>query len=130
MDWINTQLCQDLAYGLVYPQIFPLHKRRSDEAHDATLQWGKERAQGWLKVMNDDLLGSANAFLCGATITIADYFAAPFVALGELTGSDFSAYPNVQRWLGRMKSLKQWNPVFEAINGYGATLKGQPMQTV
>lgn len=130
MDWINTQLCQDLAYGLVYPQIFPLRKRRSDEAHDATLQWGKERAQGWLKVLNDDLLGSANAFLCGATITIADYFAAPFVALGELTGSDFSAYPNVQRWLGHMKSLKQWNPDFEAINGYGATLKGQPMQTV
>ncbi len=29
-----------------------------------------------------------------------------------------------------MKSLKQWNSVFEAINGYGATLKGQPMQTV
>ena len=37
MDWINTQLCRDLAYGLVYPQIFPLHKRRSDEAQDATL---------------------------------------------------------------------------------------------
>jgi glutathione S-transferase len=130
MDWINTQLCRDLAYGLVYPQIFPLHKRRSDEAHEATLQWGKERAQGWLKVLNDDILGSANAFLCGATITIADFFAAPFVALGELTGSDFSAYPNVQRWLGRMKALKHWDPVFETITGYGATLKGQPMQTV
>ncbi len=32
---------------------FPLHKRRSDEAHDATLQWGKERAQGWLKILDE-----------------------------------------------------------------------------
>lgn len=130
MDWINTQLCRDLAYGLVYPQIFPFHKRRSDEAQQATLQWGKERAQGWLKVLNDDMLGPDNAFLCGATMTIADHFAAPFVALAELTGSDFSAYPNVQRWLGRMKALKHWDSVFETITGYGATLKDQPMQTV
>src|SRR6516165_12521519 len=48
MDWINTQMCRDFAYGYVYPQIFPFHKRRSDEAQDATLAWGKERAQGWL----------------------------------------------------------------------------------
>ena len=27
MDWINTQLCRELAYGFVYPQIFPHHKR-------------------------------------------------------------------------------------------------------
>jgi glutathione S-transferase len=107
MDWVNTQLCRDFAYGFVYPQIFSFHKRRSDEAHDATLQWGKERAQGWLRVLNDDILGS-----------------------GKLTGSDFSKYPNVQRWLARMKSLRQWGPVFEAINGYGATLKDQPMLTV
>ena len=130
MDWVNTQLCRDFAYGFVYPQIFSFHKRRSDEAHDATLQWGKERAQGWLQVLNDDILGSANAYLCGPSITIADHFAAPFVALGELTGSDFSKYPNVQRWLARMKSLRQWGPVFEAINGYGATLKDQPMLPV
>lgn len=50
MDWINTQLCRDLAYGTVYPQVFPHHKRRGDEAQDATVQWGKERAQAWLKV--------------------------------------------------------------------------------
>jgi hypothetical protein len=30
MDWINTQLCRDLAYGTVYSQIFPSHKRPTD----------------------------------------------------------------------------------------------------
>jgi glutathione S-transferase len=130
MDWINTQLCRDLAYGFIYPQIFPAHKRRSDEAHAATLQWGKERAQGWLKVLDEHVLGAGNSWLCGDAMTIADYFGASFVALAELTGSDLSAYPNVKRWLGRMKALKSWQSVNQVIDGYGASLKSQPLVAV
>jgi len=130
MDWINTQLCRDFTYGFVYPQIFPFHKRRSEEAQDAQLQWGKERAQGWLKVMNDHFLGHGNNYLCGAAMTIADLYGAAFVSLGELVGSDFAAYPNIRQWLGRMKSLKHWNAVNEVISGFGASLKGQPMVAV
>ena len=123
MDWINTQLCRDLTYGLVYPQIFPHHKRQSDEAQKATLAWSKERAAGWLKVLDAHLIGSGD-YLCGKQMTIADYYAAPFVALAESVGSDLAAYPNVKRWLGRMKSLKSWAKVNEVINGYAASLKG------
>src|SRR2546422_5566500 len=54
MDWINTQICREFAYGLVYPQIFPAHKRRSDEAHAGTIAWGKEKAQAWLKVLDEN----------------------------------------------------------------------------
>ena len=124
MDWINTQLCRDLAYGLVYPQIFPGHKRRSDEAQRATIAWAKERAAGWMKVLDEQYLGASNPYLCGPQITVADYFAAPFVALAEAVGSDLSGYPNVKRWLGRMKQLKSWAKVNEVINGYAASLKG------
>lgn len=130
MDWINTQLCRDFAYGLVYPQIFPFHKRRSQEAQAATLHWGKERAQGWLKVLDAHLLGAGNEFLCGDAITIADYYAAPFVALGELTGGSYAAYPNVQRWLARMKALPNWKSVNAAIDGYAATLDRSQMECV
>ena len=130
MDWINTQLCRDFAYGFIYPQIFPSHRRPSAEVQEATLQWGKERAQGWLKVLNDHILGANNAYLCSDTMTIADYFGASFVALGEATGTDYAAYPNVQRWLGRMKALKSWKQVNAAIDGYAASLKGTPMMTV
>jgi glutathione S-transferase len=127
MDWVNTQLSRDLVYGVVYPQILPNHRRRSDEAQDATLQWGAERARDWLGILDAHILGANNAYLCGDAITIADYFGASFVALAELTGSDFSAYPNVRRWLGRMKSLANWKPVNEAIDGFAASLKGKPM---
>lgn len=129
MDWVNTQLCRDFAYGFVYPQIFSFHKRRSDEAQQATLQWGKERAQGWLKVMNDHFL-AGQPWLAGGAITIADHFAAPFVALAELIGSDFAAYPNVRAWLARMKALPSWAPTFAAIDGFGATLQREAMQAV
>ena len=124
MDWINTQLCRDLAYGLVYPQIFPGHKRQSEEAQRATLAWAKERAAGWMKVLDEHILGKANAYLCGAEISIADYYAAPFVALAEAVGSELGAYPNVKRWLGRMKQLRSWAKVNEVIGGYAASLKG------
>ena len=130
MDWINTQLCRDLAYGFVYPQVFGFHKRRSDEAQAATLQWGKERAQGWLKVLDERILGAANAYLCGNAMTIADYYASSFVALGEMLGSDYAAYPNVQRWLARMKALPSWKRVNEAIDGYAASLDRSAMQCV
>ena len=41
MDWCNTQLNRDLGYGLAYPQLFPHHKRPSDEMQKGTLAWGK-----------------------------------------------------------------------------------------
>ena len=50
--------------------------------------------------------------------------------LCELTGSDLGAFPNVKRWLGRMKELKSWKQVNEVIDGYGASLKANAMQPV
>jgi glutathione S-transferase len=123
MDWINTQLCRDFAYGFVYPQIFPHHKRPSNEVQAATLAWGKERAQTWMKVLDQHLIGPKNAYLCGDQITIADYFGVAFVTLGDVVRSDYSPYPNLNRWLGNMKRLKSWNKVNETINGYAASLK-------
>lgn len=130
MDWTSTQLCSDLVYALVYPQIFDSHKRRSDEAQTATLERGKERAQAWLKVLDENVLGPSNHYLCGDAITIADYHTASYVALAEVIGSDLSAYPNVKRWLGRMKSLKSWPQVYQVIDGFAASLKGKAMVPV
>ena len=130
MDWTSTQLCSDLVYGLVYPQIFDSHKRRSDEAQAATLERAKERAQTWLSVLNDHILGTGNNYLCGDAITIADYHAVSYVALAEVIGSDLSAYPNVRAWLGRMKSLKSWPKVWSVIDGFAESLKSKPMVAV
>jgi len=126
MDWINTQLCRDLAYGLVYAQIFPGHKRPTDEAQRVTVAWSQERAKRWMGVLDQKLLGAGKPFLCGSQITIADYYGASFVHLAEVVGSDLSAYPNVKAWLGRMKQRPTWEKVYSAINGFAQQLpKGQ-----
>lgn len=117
MDWIVTQVSRDLAFGFVYPQIFPTHKRRSHEAQDATLEWARARARRWLEVMDRDLLGP-HPYLCGEAITIADHYAAPFIALAEVTGSTLAEYPNIAAWLSRMKGLRSWSKTFAAIDAF------------
>ena len=42
IDWLNTQFYRDFGYGLIYPQLFPHHKRRSDEAHAGAIAWGQQ----------------------------------------------------------------------------------------
>jgi glutathione S-transferase len=130
MDWFNTQACRDMAYGFIYPQIFPSHKREDPAVQAGTLAWGKQRAQTWLKVLDEKLIGPDRKFLCGDKVTIADYFGASFAALGDIIRSDYSAYPNVKRWLGNMKQLKNWKKVNEAIDGYAASMKDKAFETL
>ena len=65
MDWFNVGLYRDYAYGVVYPQIFPHHKRPSDEIQGGTVAWGKEGTKKWLQVLNDHWLGLDNKYLVG-----------------------------------------------------------------
>ena len=84
MDWLNTNFYRDWAYNLAYPQLFPNQKRRSDEAQAATIEIGQQNAKRWLKILNDHWIGPKNQYLCGDQITIADYFGAALVTLGEV----------------------------------------------
>jgi glutathione S-transferase len=125
MDWFNTQFYREYGYGFIYPQIFPHHKRRSDEAQAATVEWGKERAEAWLKILNDYWIGPDKQYLCGNQITIADYFGIGLLALGEVIRCDFSKYPNVERWLNNMKKLKSWPEMHTALYGLRDAVKEQ-----
>jgi glutathione S-transferase len=122
MDWVNTNFYRDWGYNLCYPQLFPHHQRPSAEGQDVTVRWGSDKSKFWLQVLNDYWLGDGRKWLTGDQITIADYFAASVVALGDLIRYDFSAYPNVSAWLGRMKALPNWKPVSAALDGFAASL--------
>jgi glutathione S-transferase len=130
MDWINTNFYRELGYALCYPQLFSHLKRRSDEAQAATLEIGKEQTKRWLKVLNDHWLGSATEYLCGGQLTIADYFGACLVSLGETIKIDYSAYPNVQRWLNTVAKLRSWPTVNEAFYDLVKAVKHQSFVTV
>lgn len=129
MDWFNTNFYRDFGYGMAYPQIFPQHKRPSDDVQTATITWGLERARGWLGVLDKHWLGSTD-YVCGNQPTIADYFGVCLVTLGEVLRVDFSPFPNVQRWIGKAKQLESWARVNEQLYAFANAVKDAPFITV
>lgn len=123
MDWFNANLYREYGYNLIYPQLFPHHGRKSPDVNQGTVEWGKSKAVAWLAILDKHILGDKKAYLCGDSITIADYFGAAILTLGELINVSFSQFPNIQRWLDRMKSRPSWNAVNEAHNGFVASMR-------
>lgn len=130
LDWFNTGFYRDFGHNLVYPQLFPHQQRRSDECHSGTIAWGQEQAKKWLRLLNDHWLGPDRAWLCGGEISIADYLGAGVITIGEFIGCDFSAYPNIERWLGNLKKLEHWDAVHEVFAGAVARNKGRTFAAV
>jgi len=130
MDWFNANFYRDYGYGFIYPQLFPHHKRPSDEAQSATVNWGKEKACGWLQVLNDHTIGPDKKYIGGDQITIADYFAVAILQAGELIGCDFAAYPNVARWFSTMKQQPGFDKTYEVARGFADSLKSKQFVTV
>ena len=131
LDWFNTNFHRNWGYGLIYPQIFPNHKRRTDEAQTATIEWGKQHSQRWMAVLNDYWIGPQHQFLCGDRITIVDYFGAVLTTVGELIRCDYSAYPNVQRWCNNVrKQSAAWATVNNQFYGLCEAVKGQSFRAI
>ena len=129
MDWINTNYYREWGYHLVYPQVFPHHLRTPDPAQTATVEWGRVQSEKWLKVLDTKVIGS-NKFLCGDTITIADYFGAEILAAADLIGQTYTRFPNVDRWMKSMRALPGWKKVNEATDGFAASLRDKTFVTV
>jgi len=119
LDWFNTGFYRDFSYGFLYPQIFPFMRRTDDVVQAGTIAYGREKALGWLKILDQNLIGPSNKFLCGDTVTIADYFGS-ILALGiESINGNLNAYPNITRWMNGMRALKSWAKTNEAFYKYG-----------
>lgn len=108
MDWFNTNLYRSLGYGLVYPQIFDYCALQDEAALKLQITLGKAQAERFLSVLNDHILGNGAPWLCGETMTIADYLASGIVSCGEAIGCTFGAYPNIVAWYDRIKALPNW----------------------
>jgi glutathione S-transferase len=118
LDWFNTGFYRDFSYGFLYPQIFPFMRRADDAVQAGTIAYGREKALGWLKVLDESLLGPNHGYLCGDSVSIADYLGGMMVLGGESIGCNFSVYPNITRWMKNMKALKHWSKVNESFYKY------------
>ena len=130
MDWFNTGFYRDYAYNVVYPQIYPHHKRPDDATQKGTIEWGKGQTQKWLKVLNDHWLGKGDKYLCGNQMTIADIFGYALITPGIVTRDDFKAYPNVDRWVKEVEKLPSWAKVNAALAGFRDYVKDQSFVNV
>lgn len=126
MDWLNTGFYRELGYHLICPQLFPSHRRESEDINKATIVWGRDRCTEAMSILNDIYLSKDKPYLCGDTITLADYFGAAIITMGELIGNDLSAWPNVQRWVNSIKARPSWAEVNAAHESFVDMLKGKP----
>jgi glutathione S-transferase len=129
MDWFNTQHYREWGYHLIYPQVFPHHKREPEAAQTATVEWGKTKSEHWLKVLDSHALGKSK-YLAGDQISIADYFGAEILAAGDLIGVSFKRFPNVDRWMSTMRALPNWKKVNEASDGLAASFRDKKFVTI
>ncbi len=108
MDWFNTGLYRDLGYGFIHPQVIDAYRYPEPEVQAATLAHAREKANKWLNILDANIVGRKNSFVCGDDPTLADYFGACILTLGDVIRLDYSGYPNLTRWLDAMKSLPYW----------------------
>lgn len=128
IDYLNSDFYRDWGYNLIYPQLFPHHKREPEAAQECTVRWGKKRVEAGLAYL--DAVLAERTFLAGETRTIADYFAAGMLSAGELIRVDFSVYPNLARWYAAMRALPSWPKVSEALEAYKVMLKDMPFVSI
>jgi glutathione S-transferase len=63
-----------------YPQVILPRSVVYAVGQVGTIAWGKEKAQGWLAILDKDVIGSTRKFSCGNSVTLADYVGTELVA--------------------------------------------------
>jgi glutathione S-transferase len=119
LDWFNTGFYRDHGYGLVYPRILPDYAALAGEAARA---FHAQRVAARFEVLDRHMIGDG-AFVAGEKVTLADYFGASLVTMGELVGYDLSQHPNVCRWLATMAARPGWAEANAAFYGWRSALR-------
>jgi len=132
MDWFNTQFYREIAYHVVYPQVFPNHARATDALTQSVVDWGIDKLRPMLETLDHGWVtfSDGGPYLTGADITIADYLGADLLAIADVIRADWSGYPNVAGWLDTMKARPAWASVHEVFNGFAGSLEGQSFTTI
>lgn len=124
MDWFNTGFYRDAAYGLVYPELMAHLRQPTPELQAAASHRARMATARWLEILDRDLIG-AHAYVCGETLTLADYLGGAYVSLLEVVAYDFAPHPNVRRWLERLRRQTRWDEAYAAFDGLLSGLRSQ-----
>lgn len=123
MDWFYTNFHNDYCRMAIYPN-FGIPRGLDPVVAQGLVAHGEEHAHRWLKVLDGQMLGE-RPYVCGQNVSLADYPGAAFVTLGEAVAFDLSPYPNILRWIGRMKARPSWDAVYAGFNGMLSAIRSQ-----
>lgn len=121
LDWFSTNLHEYFCVFTIYPN-FGVPKGVDPDLAQRMIAFGQAHAPRWLKVLDQHML-AGRPFVCGETLSLADYLGSAFITLGEAAAFDFSPYPNIQAWVQRMKALPAWGETYAGFNGLIAGLQ-------
>jgi len=76
----------------------------------------RKRAEGAWKVL-DTQLGRA-PYLAGGRLTIADISACAYLFFEDELGVSWTQYPNIDRWLGRLRAEPRWRHPYALLPGH------------
>lgn len=113
VSWFSTQFHELFCMMVCYPNIGVPHGMTSAQYADL-MAYGREHAPRWLKVLDGHML-AGRPYVCGDDVSIADYLGLSFVLLGGLADYDFSPYPNIVAWIGRMQARPSYAPTYAAF---------------
>lgn len=132
MDWFNTGLYREIAYHLTYPQVFPGHARATEEETRSVVEWGLERAQKSLEILDRGWTAfpDGGPYLTGSALTIADYFGVELTGCANLIHANWDHYPNIKRWFEAMRACPAWGQVHEVFEGFCASTKEKAFTTI
>ena len=82
----------------------------------AVLEEFRKRAEGAWKVL-DTQLGRA-PYLAGGRLTIADVSACAYLFFEDELGVSWTQYPNIDRWLGRIRAEPRWKHPYDLLPGH------------
>lgn len=126
MDWFNTGFYRDFGYGLVYPAAFPDRYALPDPAAQQQMtRIARTRSERWLSILDRHMLGENREFVCGFGPTLADFLGAAYVTVGDWIGFDFTPWPNVERWIDRMRARPALLALFSAHDALAAEMRVQ-----
>lgn len=124
MDWFNTGFYRDFGYHYVYPQTLPQYALPADGGQEALLAMGLERSRRWLDVLDRHMLAGRD-YVAGGQPSLADYFGAAYVSLGDWIGFDLSAWPAVVAWLARMRARPAVREVWAEHDRFAAAMRAR-----
>ena len=125
MHWASFNFYRDWGYNLCYPQLFPHHKRPTDEGQRVAVEWGRDKSRFWLQVLERPLarrradLADRRHDHRRRLFRRRPRRARRHDPLGLLET------PNVEAWLGADEGAAALGRSASALDGFAASLKEQ-----